>query len=269
MAFTNLARAEHTARNRGFYDLQALDPAAEEAFAADQKTKVARIAELLRGLTPRAQVAEVGAFSGYAAIVYSRVPGVKTVTCFDVSPEAVGRCRERGFPAELWNADADACPASDASFDVVLAPDVIEHLVNTEEFLLELRRICRPQGYLILSTPNLAFWLNRLRLLLGRAPWCYPGVSHRTKRDSAIDLNHVRINLHSEWTHLLDSCGWRVERLATYSLLDDQPRSVKNIILYAADRLLRLLPGLAFGHIYLARWWPNSHDCRSCSSEGP
>jgi SAM-dependent methyltransferase len=253
MLSAKLGNTAPIVRNREYYDLQAVDAEAEAAFAADQKTKVARIADLLAGLAPRARVVEVGAFTGYAAVRYSRVPGVRILACFDLSPAAVRKCRERGFPAEVWNADADPCPASDASFDVVLAPDVIEHLVNTEEFLLELRRICIPQGCLLLSTPNLAFWLNRLRLLFGRAPWCYPGVSHRTKRDSAIDLNHVRVNLPSEWTHLLRSCGWRVERRLTYSLLDDQPRSVKTMILYGADRVFRLLPGLAFGHIYVAR----------------
>lgn len=253
MAFAKPDKAAHTVRNRDFYNLQAVDAAAEAAFAADQKTKVARIADLLGGLKPRARVAEIGAFTGYAAAGYARVPGVQTVACFDLSPEAVRRCRERGLSAEVWNADADPCPAGDASFDVVLAPDVIEHLVNTEEFLLELRRICTPQGHLILSTPNLAFWLNRVRLLLGRAPWCYPGVSNRTKRDTAIDLNHVRVNFSSEWTHLLHVCGWRVERLATYSLLDDQPKSLKTMILYTVDRAARRLPELAFGHIYVAR----------------
>ena len=243
----------HLGRNRDNYEAEAGSASAEQAFSADQATKVRTIAEIIGSLSPRAHLAEVGSFTGYAAEQYARVSGVQSMTCFDLSETALKRCRERGLAGKQWNADGQPCPAEDAAFDLVLAPDVIEHLLDTEVFLRELARICRPNGHLILSTPNLAFWLNRIRLLVGRVPWSYPGTSSRTKRDPAIDLNHLRINVPAEWRNLLETCGWRVERMATYSLLDDQPASPRMAILRFFDRLASVRQDLAFGHIFVAK----------------
>jgi len=243
----------HLDRNWDNYEAEAGSARAERAFSSDQVTKVRTIAKVLGSLSRREHIAEVGSFTGYAAEQYARTPGVASVTCFDLSETALLRCRERGLKSSSWNADGQPCPSPDASFDVVLAPDIIEHLVDTEFFLSELHRICKPDGYLVLSTPNLAFWLNRVRLLLGRVPWSYPGVSSQTKRDPAIDLNHLRINVPAEWGNLLEACGWRVERIAVYSLLDDQPMSLKMGVLKLIDRVARIRQELAFGHIYIAK----------------
>lgn len=54
--------------------------------------------------------------------------------------------------------------------DLVIALEVIEHLFDTDLFLSEVHRVLKPNGFLILSTPNLASLPNRLRLLLGGYP---------------------------------------------------------------------------------------------------
>jgi SAM-dependent methyltransferase len=50
---------------------------------------------------------------------------------------------------------SDACwPLEDASFDVVWAGEVIEHVADTAGWLSEVRRVLRPRGRLLLSTPD-------------------------------------------------------------------------------------------------------------------
>lgn len=66
--------------------------------------------------------------------------------------------------------DAQRLPFADASFDVVVSDDVIEHLVDTDAYAKEIRRVLVPHGWLFLSTPNLAAWFNRLSLLVGIQP---------------------------------------------------------------------------------------------------
>ena len=60
--------------------------------------------------------------------------------------------------AALLRASGPSLPLRDASVDVVAAFDVIEHLVGGEPwqraFLKEIRRVLRPDGVLLLTTPN-------------------------------------------------------------------------------------------------------------------
>lgn len=57
------------------------------------------------------------------------------------------------------------------SFDIVIASQIIEHLVDTDHLLRESKRVLRKNGLLIIITPNLASWFNRLLLLLGYQPF--------------------------------------------------------------------------------------------------
>ncbi|OQX63349.1 MAG: hypothetical protein B5M56_03335 [Desulfococcus sp. 4484_241] len=59
-------------------------------------------------------------------------------------------------------------------FDCIVALEVIEHLVDTDTFLENMADGLKPGGVLILSTPNLLFWINRLLMFFGQKPKiCY------------------------------------------------------------------------------------------------
>jgi 2-polyprenyl-3-methyl-5-hydroxy-6-metoxy-1,4-benzoquinol methylase len=56
------------------------------------------------------------------------------------------------------------------TFATVLAAEVIEHVFDTERVLLELARVLRPGGWLVLTTPNLVALSGRAKLVLGHSP---------------------------------------------------------------------------------------------------
>jgi SAM-dependent methyltransferase len=61
----------------------------------------------------------------------------------------------------------------DASFDMALCFDVIEHTTTPFSLLSEINRVLKPNGYLILGTPNKYRISNLLMLILGRKyPYC-------------------------------------------------------------------------------------------------
>ena len=70
----------------------------------------------------------------------------------DFSEEALRFCRARGH-VRLCKADAAALPFHDQQFDIITALDVIEHLDDDFDALVELRRTLRPGGLLIVSVP--------------------------------------------------------------------------------------------------------------------
>lgn len=62
-------------------------------------------------------------------------------------------------------------PLNDETADLVTAMEVIEHLINPDNMMKEVRRVLRPGGYFLLITPNLASWVNRIIFLLGHQPY--------------------------------------------------------------------------------------------------
>src|SRR5690606_31157867 len=50
--------------------------------------------------------------------------------------------------------DARAIPLADDSVDVVVSFETLEHLFEQDKFLAEIRRVLRPEGLLIISTPD-------------------------------------------------------------------------------------------------------------------
>ena len=75
---------------------------------------------------------------------------------------------------------ARGLPISNACLDAVFAGEIIEHLVDTDSFIAEIARVLRPGGHTVITTPNLASFENRLRLLAGIYP--ISGGSSRRRR---------------------------------------------------------------------------------------
>lgn len=61
-------------------------------------------------------------------------------------------------------------PFEDGRFDLVWCSEVIEHLVDPAFSLGELRRVTKPGGLLVLTTPNSYAWLFRFIALFGLTP---------------------------------------------------------------------------------------------------
>jgi 2-polyprenyl-3-methyl-5-hydroxy-6-metoxy-1,4-benzoquinol methylase len=111
------------------------------------------------------RVLEIG--GGQLALLVSQMFGDSAVVA-DVNPECFGTLADHGVSAFLWNAASDE-PPSNGEFDVILCSEVIEHLpVPGHVFLARLRKLLRPNGTLILTTPNLYRLRNVIFLATGR-----------------------------------------------------------------------------------------------------
>ena len=76
-------------------------------------------------------------------------------------------CVKRGVNVIQLNLDAGLTMFDDASFDVVLQIDTLQHLRNAETMLRETARVGRIG---IVAFPNFGHWPNRLAVLMGRMP---------------------------------------------------------------------------------------------------
>lgn len=112
-------------------------------------------------------VLDLGCGSGYGAArvanVAERVHGV------DISEEAISFAKARYQAPNLAYSTIvpdERLPFDDATFDVALSFQVIEHVRNEIEYLREARRVLKPGGVMVVITPDRAH-----RLFPGQKPW--------------------------------------------------------------------------------------------------
>src|SRR5271165_3469591 len=100
------------------------------------------------------EVLDVGSAEGYGSALLGMV--AQQVFGFDPSPEAVARASRnyRSARVSFIVGDYAAIPLPDASVDVVVSFETLERVTNPEKFFCEVKRILRPDGLLVISTPN-------------------------------------------------------------------------------------------------------------------
>jgi ubiquinone/menaquinone biosynthesis C-methylase UbiE len=89
---------------------------------------------------------------------FLREAGARKVWGLDIDPDAIAFAKARYAECEFAQSDATALCLPDGSVDVVVSFETLEHLQDQRKFLLECRRVLRPGGMLICSTPNTAVY---------------------------------------------------------------------------------------------------------------
>jgi SAM-dependent methyltransferase len=127
----------------------------------DGRPHATRVLDRLERLVDRGSLLDVGCATGEFMIVAGdrgwEVCGV------EVSPYASMLAERRGL--EVVTGTLTQAGFADASFDVVTMLDVVEHLEAPLAELIEVRRILRPGGVLVMETPN---WNSIYRRILRR-----------------------------------------------------------------------------------------------------
>jgi SAM-dependent methyltransferase len=124
---------------------------------------VARYAFAAR-LARAKRVLDAGCGSGYGSARLAEA--AREVAGIDLASEAVDYARAHYHSPNLSFAQAScaALPFRDASIDLVVGFEVIEHLAVWKEFLGEVRRVLAPGGQFIVSTPNQNYYGDSRRL---------------------------------------------------------------------------------------------------------
>lgn len=99
-----------------------------------------------------ADVLEAGCGEGYGADLIAGV--ARRVVAVDYDEAAVAHVRSRYPSVDVMQANLAKLPLPDASVDVVVNFQVIEHLWDQAQFVAECARVLRPEGLLMVSTPN-------------------------------------------------------------------------------------------------------------------
>jgi trans-aconitate methyltransferase len=200
-------------------------------------------AELQRHVPAGARrVLDLGCASGALGAAL-RARGAEVVGV-ERDPAYAARARER--LDAVVEGDLEALdPAALGTFDVLVAGDVLEHLVDPWAVLRRFAACVAPGGTVVVSLPNVRHWEALYALAVqGRFPRRNEGVFDRT---------HLRwFTLHDAWS-LVDQAGLEVEAVERRI----RYRRVGGANETAAARLLARIPGprafLTYQHVIRAR----------------
>lgn len=141
-----------------FVEYYELESASEETRARAKRLK-ASIEVLLKRSSPwprQLSVADIGCGAGAHASVWAE--DGHTACGLDVSQPLIQIARERaaaaGLPIRFDVGSATALPYGDASFDVCVLPQMLEHIADWQSCLREAIRVLRVGGVLYVSTTN-------------------------------------------------------------------------------------------------------------------
>lgn len=139
-------------------------------------------------------VLDAGSGQGhFAEYLLKHFPNAE-ITCMDFDDENLMICHEKGF--EVIYADFNNYFKIKEKYDLVISMEVVEHLINPEYYLKQLKKKC---DVLIISTPNFSNWRRRIHILLGKVP-----------EDHLIIHGHIRLLNVKEFSKLLKKSKWDV-----------------------------------------------------------
>ena len=96
----------------------------------------------------------------------------------------------------------------DRTFDVIVASELIEHLFRPDVFLTTVGSLMSKKGVLVLSTPNLLLWSQRVKFLLGR---------HRYGDTGVFEWGHIHLFSWGFLRELVAGSGFDI--ISTHHLL--------------------------------------------------
>lgn len=159
---------------------------------------------------------------------------IHTKNCYgiDIVDERLNKAKLKGV--KVQKADLNQkFPYKDNFFDCVHSRTVIEHLHSTDNFISEIFRVLKKEGYCVVSTENLASWCNIFALVLGWQPFSITNISSlkwgvgnplAIRRGEKAELKswmHNRVDTVRALKELFEIHGFKVEKLvgAGYSPL--------------------------------------------------
>jgi SAM-dependent methyltransferase len=152
---------------RDFYE----KPEVPASSGADRARRHAlMLKEVLREVGSPASIVDIGCGDGAATAAAARVNPGHRIVGLDWSADALRHARSRGLTLVRAEVEPTGLPIASGCADVVVMSELIEHLLDPDSALEEARRVLKPGGTLLLSTPNLAAWYNRGLLALGVQP---------------------------------------------------------------------------------------------------
>jgi 2-polyprenyl-3-methyl-5-hydroxy-6-metoxy-1,4-benzoquinol methylase len=151
--------------------------------------------------------------------------------------DAAAQAASRGYKVlkGLYDDVSGDCP--DHYFDVVICNDVIEHLVDHDKFLADIKQKISKGGYLVGSIPNVRHFGNLFKLLI-KKDWKY-------ERIGVLDRTHLRFFTEKSLQRTFSANGYQIKELKGINSDFAMPKTTRQML---RNTLLALVIGISCGH---------------------
>ena len=198
------------------------------AYIQDHRHRLQKTLEMIPPGGPDDSILEMGIYFQITPSLSSKLGYGHVRGCYygDTPHSGVGKVvaddgSEFQCAVDYFDAEKHRFPYEDGSFTTVLCCELIEHLFHDPMFMMgEINRILKPDGHLMLTTPNIA----SMRAISGVLNGYHPGFFASYIRPEGEHQDHPRHN--REYTpddiyHLFEAAGFSVVRLETGEFHDD------------------------------------------------
>ncbi len=101
-----------------------------------------------------------GCGSGYSTELIVNEFHPSHIVAFDFMPEQIGLAKKRDLKVDFTVGDLTRIDAADESFDAVFIFGVLHHIPRWEEALMQISRVLKPEGFLLVEEPRYRFDWN-------------------------------------------------------------------------------------------------------------
>ncbi len=185
------------------------------------------------------RILELGCATGYVSQLLRQ--NRCTVTGIEIDADAAMEARKICDDVIVGDvSESSVLDRAGTGYDVILCGDVLEHLCEPGLILEQFHGMLAPDGFVLVSIPNIAYWEMRWSLLRGRFEYTETGI---------LDWTHLRFFTVDSFRRLAVACGYRISE------------TVINDTGFPGSNLLRRIPGMKKPidavSFRLARLWPN------------
>lgn len=159
--------------------------------------------EVVKKILPSGETyLDIGYLTGASTVAYGALEKFKEVYRVDISAGALKEAAEKRIKTYLVDINYEQLPFPDNFFECIIFVDVIEHLIDPYNIMLEIKRVLKQGGILIIGTANVASLSNRIRILLGHMP--------RTSFDEGWNGGHLLYFTPIDLRNLLKEYGFEI-----------------------------------------------------------
>jgi SAM-dependent methyltransferase len=196
---------------------------------------------------------DVGCANGYGIKIVSHnlSIGEKNLFGVDISKQKMV-CK---FNFRICDLNNQKLPFNKKTFNLVSSFEVIEHIYDTRNYIHEINRILKRNGYFIISTPNLAWWVNRILLFLGFQPAntevdLYHSMYGKPKfMKESVSSGHIHVFTKKALDEFLTENYFKILKRIRFS--SNYIGKLKIFSIF--DKLLSRIPSFAKNYVYICK----------------